>query len=208
MWSNTVCKLLKGTSGSVIVGPHDQPPTHVLADLELRDCRRLRRLLIRRVHDAEHTAAQNPRRRRHNYLASRAESRHFCGMPKPLRRCENRHCRRALPPTARADARFCSGACRAKERRHRPRMNRLHSRSSFFGGVDRHCQQCGKYMVLGLDDRREDARYCSPRCRQRAYVARKRARSARSSLPESFTSSRRGLGGGQICPANRRAAAQ
>jgi len=59
-------------------------------------------------------------------------------------------------------------------------MNRLYSRSSFFGGVDRHCQQCGRYMVLGLDDRREDARYCSPRCRQRAYVARKRARSARS----------------------------
>jgi hypothetical protein len=38
-------------------------------------------------------------------------------MPKPLRRCRNWNCRRALPPTARSDARYCSPACRAQARR-------------------------------------------------------------------------------------------
>jgi hypothetical protein len=37
-------------------------------------------------------------------------------------------CDRALPPTARADARFCSAACRARERRFRPMMDKVYAR--------------------------------------------------------------------------------
>jgi len=46
-------------------------------------------------------------------------------------------------------------------------MNRLYARSTMFGGTDRACAHCGSRMVIGLDDRRSDARYCSPRCRGR-----------------------------------------
>jgi hypothetical protein len=91
-------------------------------------------------------------------------------MPKPIRRCQ--HCCRVLPPLMRSDARFCSAACRAKERRHRPRMDHIYAREPLFGGRGRRCQQCGGPLI-GLDDRREDARYCSAACRQRAYRARR-----------------------------------
>jgi hypothetical protein len=74
----------------------------------------------------------------------------------------------------RVDARFCSAACRAQERRHRPRMNALYAKCSTFGGVDRHCQHCnGQLTPLSLDDKRADALYCSARCRQAAYRKRR-----------------------------------
>jgi predicted nucleic acid-binding Zn ribbon protein len=101
-------------------------------------------------------------------------------MPKPLRHCLNYyHCRRALPPTARADARFCSAACRAQRYREKEREKVAKARATYRSPERRRCEQCGEPVSQMMwDYRREDARYCSHRCRQRAYVARKRARSA------------------------------
>ena len=91
----------------------------------------------------------------------------FRPMPKPVRHCEGRNCGRLLPPTMRADARFCSPKCRASRHRYENQGRPLWiSKNALFGGVDRYCAHChGPLASLYLDDRRADAVYCSTKCR-------------------------------------------
>jgi hypothetical protein len=76
------------------------------------------------------------------------------------RRCV--HCSRLL--SGRADARFCSAACRGAHWHRRVRIARI---------LARRCEICRKRIAIG---RRADARYCSARCRQKGYRERKVAR--------------------------------
>jgi hypothetical protein len=77
------------------------------------------------------------------------------------RRCG--HCSRPLSRRARADAKYCSDACRAAHWHRRARTSRA---------LGRACRICRKRIVIGI---RSDAQFCSSRCRQRAYRARKAA---------------------------------
>ncbi|GAA0838256.1 hypothetical protein ACFQVD_08860 [Streptosporangium amethystogenes subsp. fukuiense] len=93
------------------------------------------------------------------------------------RRC--RQCWRPLRATARADARYCGVACRAKARR-----GRLYWKKAVAVGIaaarglqdeiGRHCPVCGAWFVPGVDVRR-DTVYDRPRCRTAAWRARQRA---------------------------------
>jgi predicted nucleic acid-binding Zn ribbon protein len=100
------------------------------------------------------------------HLGSRAIIRYNASMPKPVRHCANLRCFKPLPWDARADARFCSAACRALRRRTVERIDRAYGRN-------RSCAHCGGALLIGLDMYREDKRYCSARCRQAAHRKRK-----------------------------------
>jgi hypothetical protein len=98
-------------------------------------------------------------------------------MPKPLRRCRNWNCRRALLLTARSDARYCSPACRAQARCTEARdLVATKVRGAYDSPERRRCERCGQPVEAQMmwDFRREDARYCSARCRVAAYRARRR----------------------------------
>jgi predicted nucleic acid-binding Zn ribbon protein len=85
-------------------------------------------------------------------------------MPKLLRRC--RSCSRALPSNARVGTLFCSDVCRAN--------HRFDARwEDFDSRKQQRCEGCGEALPLFFS--RADARYCSPRCRQRAFPERHRA---------------------------------
>jgi hypothetical protein len=82
-------------------------------------------------------------------------------------------CRRALPPTARSDARFCSPACRAQARRTEARALVAKTRSTYDSPEPCRCERCGEPVSpMMWDYRREDARFCSSRCRQAAHRQR------------------------------------
>jgi hypothetical protein len=84
-----------------------------------------------------------------------------------------------------ADGRsFCSDRCRWRRRNLNITFHRAFAR-------DRFCEGCGGLLVIGLDDRREDARFCKNACRQRAYRARKgtRIRVKKRHLPERLSPS-------------------
>ncbi|MER6075903.1 hypothetical protein ABT187_45595 [Streptomyces sp. NPDC001817] len=101
-----------------------------------------------------------------------------------VRRCE--HCWEPLRVTARSDARFCSKACKAAERRWR-RHNReaVGIGIAFLWGVEDelvvHCPVCGRRFALGHGHRR-DAVYCGHACRQAAYRARRQAERVREAV--------------------------
>ena len=80
------------------------------------------------------------------------------------RRC--RHCARPLASHLRADARFCSVACRQARWRRRNRTARALAQSQ-------RCGTCRRGIVLV--QKRRDTRFCSLACRQRAYRQRKAA---------------------------------
>jgi hypothetical protein len=89
-------------------------------------------------------------------------------MPKPVRRC----CCGKDITTLRANARFCSPACRMRVRRSRARV-------ALAWGRNRRCQHCGGRLVIGLDTLRSDRKYClhaNATCRQKAYRQRKAIR--------------------------------
>ena len=84
-----------------------------------------------------------------------------------------------LRATARSDARFCSPACKAAERRWRQHFLEAVAIGLWYTqGVETehvaHCPACGKRFALGHPHRR-DSIYCSHACRQAAYRARRRA---------------------------------
>jgi len=97
-------------------------------------------------------------------------------MPKPLRRCRNWNCRRALLPTARSDARYCSARCRAQAHRTKARdFVATKVRGAYDSPARRRCARCGEPVSpMMWDYRREDARFCSDRCRQAAHRLRTR----------------------------------
>jgi endogenous inhibitor of DNA gyrase (YacG/DUF329 family) len=80
-----------------------------------------------------------------------------------MRRCLQ--CQRPLASHLRADARFCSVACRQARWRRRQRTARSLAQPQ-------RCETCRRRIVL-LQKRR-DTRFCSLACRQRAYRQRKR----------------------------------
>jgi hypothetical protein len=78
-----------------------------------------------------------------------------------FRRCMN--CSRPVPAVARADAKYCSAACRGARWRKRIRLANV---------LARRCEACRKVLALSL---RAHARFCSARCRQGEYRRRRRA---------------------------------
>lgn len=77
-------------------------------------------------------------------------------------------CGSAVPEAMRADAVYCSAACRAKHWRwaQRSRLRVRVIRAP--GSAQARCPECGTVWVAGLE-RRVDAVYCSPRCRTRGW---------------------------------------
>jgi predicted nucleic acid-binding Zn ribbon protein len=69
------------------------------------------------------------------------------------------------PRQPRADAKFCSDACRHAHWRKRVRLERVLAQR-------RRCAICRKALALTM---RADAKVCSARCRQRAYYRRRNA---------------------------------
>ncbi|MFE3629511.1 hypothetical protein [Streptomyces goshikiensis] len=102
------------------------------------------------------------------------------------RRCES--CRAPLKATARADAQFCSPACKARSRRWRRHNGEAVAIGIAFlaGQDDEHarCPVCRRRFALGHGHRR-DAVYDRSACRQAAYRARQaqRAREAVTPFP-------------------------
>ncbi|MER5973339.1 hypothetical protein ABT112_27045 [Streptomyces sp. NPDC002055] len=93
------------------------------------------------------------------------------------RRCA--HCWKPLRATARSDARFCSKACKAAERRwRRDFLEAVAIGLWYTQGVETEhvvrCPACGRRFARGHGHRR-DAVYCSHACRQAAHRARHRA---------------------------------
>ncbi|MFF0249905.1 hypothetical protein [Streptosporangium sandarakinum] len=91
-----------------------------------------------------------------------------------VRRCE--HCRRPLRVTARADARYCGGACRAAAARRRRRYAEIERLGTALvrgraAEVGRFCPVCGLWFLPGVGFRR-DAVYDRPACRTAAWRAR------------------------------------
>ncbi|MFJ2752791.1 hypothetical protein [Streptomyces sp. NPDC087297] len=94
------------------------------------------------------------------------------------RRCA--FCRAPLKATARADAEFCSQACKARSRRWRSHYGEALAIGIAFltGQDDEHvvrCPVCRHRFALGHGHRR-DAVYDRPACRQAAYRARRAQR--------------------------------
>jgi predicted nucleic acid-binding Zn ribbon protein len=85
----------------------------------------------------------------------------------------------------RADARFCSAACRtARQRWVAVGRPRTYARSETFDGVERQCEHCGGRMGgMGLDVGRADQRFCSTRCRVAAHRAARRGPAAPRVVP-------------------------
>lgn len=85
------------------------------------------------------------------------------------RRCPG--CGDWLSPDAGLRAVFCSGVCRSRQWR---RLRRVKLRAAALERDEgrRVCPVCGAVWVAGVDHRR-NAVYCSPRCRRRAWAARK-----------------------------------
>jgi hypothetical protein len=79
------------------------------------------------------------------------------------RRCWR--CSKPLSRRARADAKYCSTACRIRHWHRRRRTARALTRNP-------KCAACGKRLAITC---RADALYCSTRCRQAAHRARKAA---------------------------------
>ena len=75
------------------------------------------------------------------------------------RRCMN--CSRPVPARARADAKYCSAACRGSRWRKRTRLGNV---------LMRRCETCHKRLALDI---RAHARFCSTRCRQKDYRRRR-----------------------------------
>ena len=82
-------------------------------------------------------------------------------MMTPRRRCLA--CSRPLSKHARADAKYCSDACRTTH---------WHRRGRTAQALARKCATCHRRMPI---ERRGDARFCSAACRQRDYRKRKTA---------------------------------
>ncbi|MFD0883413.1 hypothetical protein ACFQ08_02415 [Streptosporangium algeriense] len=96
------------------------------------------------------------------------------------RRCQ--HCRGPLRATARADALYCSPACRAAAARRRRRYAAMVRAgkalvSGHADAVMRACPVCGKGIIPGVL-RRADAVYDRPACRTAAWRARRGVREA------------------------------
>lgn len=85
-----------------------------------------------------------------------------------------RGCAKPLGDEVRADAQYCSAACRSRHwrwlRKSRSKITALRSAES-----QRTCAVCGKKWVAGADHR-ADAKYCSHRCRTRAWRCRSRSK--------------------------------
>ncbi|MFB7584561.1 MULTISPECIES: hypothetical protein [Streptomyces] len=101
-----------------------------------------------------------------------------------VRRCA--HCWKPLKATARSDARFCSPACKAAERRWRAHFLEAVAIGLWYTqGVETehvaHCPSCGRRFAHGHGHRR-DAVYCSHACRQAAYRDRRRAERVREAV--------------------------
>jgi|AmaraimetFIIA100_FD_contig_91_907103_length_417_multi_3_in_0_out_0_1 hypothetical protein len=92
-------------------------------------------------------------------------------MPKPLRRCRNWNCRRALPPTARSDASYCSPACRAQAHHTKARdFVATEVRGACDSPERCRCERCGQpveaQMMVGLPPRGCPLLFRAlPRCR-------------------------------------------
>ncbi|MFJ9412495.1 hypothetical protein [Streptomyces sp. NPDC101393] len=100
------------------------------------------------------------------------------------RRCAR--CWKPLRATARSDARFCSQACKAAERRWRQHYLEAVAIGLWFtmGRETEHvvrCPSCGRRFALGHGHRR-DSVYCSHSCRQSAYRARHQAKRVREDV--------------------------
>lgn len=80
-------------------------------------------------------------------------------------------CGERLRPEARADAVYCSAACRARQWR-RERRLRKRVAAELSGAGRAVCPECGDSWVAGVD-RRSNAVYCSRKCVTRAWRARK-----------------------------------
>jgi predicted nucleic acid-binding Zn ribbon protein len=107
------------------------------------------------------------------------------GMAAARRRCAQ--CRRPLAATARADARYCSPACRAQAHRQIGRQARagtVRLEQRLGGDIAAHCLFCGMLMLPYIYDRhgriiglrRPDRVYCSPACRTAMWRQRRRMR--------------------------------
>ncbi|MER6253538.1 hypothetical protein ABT224_19505 [Streptomyces sp. NPDC001584] len=101
------------------------------------------------------------------------------------RRCAS--CQVPLKATARADAQYCSRACKARSRRWRSHYDEAVDIGIAFltGQDDDHvvrCPVCRHRFALGHGHRR-DAVYDRPACRQAAYRAR-RAQRVRGAVTE------------------------
>jgi hypothetical protein len=101
-------------------------------------------------------------------------------MPKPVRYCRGIGCGRPLHPAMRADARFCSEACRSRRRRRFAELDRIADRGT------RHCEHCGQALWA---HQRADVRYCKPACRQAAYRQRRRPDESAESIGDSLVRS-------------------
>ncbi|MGW2845381.1 hypothetical protein [Streptomyces sp. NPDC001274] len=100
------------------------------------------------------------------------------------RRCV--HCWKPLRVTARSDARYCSPACKAAERRWRQHLLEAIAIGLWYTqGIETEhvarCPACGRRFAHGHGHRR-DAVYCSHACRQAAYRARHRAQRAHEAV--------------------------
>jgi hypothetical protein len=111
------------------------------------------------------------------------------------RRCAYKRCRRLLPKDATSRRRYCGPTCVAGAYRMRRRQERAHQMMTILvdakaaeflrtttGPEERLLAQqtCGgpncRVVLWAGARRRRSARYCSARCRQAAYRARRRSR--------------------------------
>lgn len=99
-------------------------------------------------------------------LAARAFRDYHGCMGGSARRCD--YCRRTLPVKMHSHARFCSASCRARRWRELEATKRRAAAHHNAESRWRSCPVCGAQWIAGLH-LRSDARFCSPRCRTRAW---------------------------------------
>ena len=106
-------------------------------------------------------------------------------MARALRRCAASSCEQHLPSTASRRAKYCSAVCRQRAYRQREARHLLSWR---LAAPDR-CDFCDQVMppIRWTDGRavrlvRDDASFCSDRCRQRLYRVRRDIRQLREDL--------------------------
>lgn len=86
---------------------------------------------------------------------------------------ECRHCGKLLADGVRTDKVFCSVKCKAAY--HRGKGEKVHTHEALHTTQKHTCEVCGGEFAVNPYARRKgerEAKYCSPKCRQKAYRQR------------------------------------